>query len=302
VGGFIDVFMFCQKLFRGTFSVLRWLCSSRRRFLGDMADERKTVSVFIRDMASSDGKYHSVTPFGKQQEWQNCSVVARGDVEAASEFLNLLGQVGKASNIAWPQINSHWDTWFEPSVCVGGSFKTDKAFELCTPAFVRRERHGFIALVDNQEFLADSRYDYGIIYRGRHPSGNSCLVLFGDGVAGTVAAGVYLRRNALYLARLYGSRPFAAIVRVGWRDGKDSGVIAWLSPAAPLAPWLHPVTWWRHRKFIGSRRSIRPQLNQDIGCQPREPDTGSSSGSGPSGPPGSGSTFTTRRPDTGSGS
>ncbi len=307
------------------FAVLWWLVRRLwerrlvRRFLGDLADEQKTLFVFMRDMQSINGKHYSVTPFGQRQEWQNFSVVARRDVESASECLNLLGQVGRGSNIVWRDSNRDFDEWSKPAICVGGNVKTEKAFELCKPAFVRCETKRFVTVADKRVFPVKEGpggHDFGVIYRGQHPAGNSCLVLFGYGAIGTAAAGSYLRRNARYLAKLYGSQPFAAIVRVGWHDGKDSGTIAWLSPAAPLAPLLHLPAWWQRRKFMNSQ----PESSQDIADQPREPGIGPCSGSGPSdssgqltastiesgsgpnGPADSGSTLATRRPDTGSGS
>jgi hypothetical protein len=245
-------------VFAGSWAAVRLLWNKRplRRFLDDLADERKTLSVFVRDMVSADQKYYSVLPNGQQQQWQNFPVVGRTDVEAATDVLNLLGQAGKSSNIAWRQINRDWDMWSDPLVCLGGSFKADKVLELCQPKLVHYAlAQAFVTIPDNKRFEANGSYDYGLIYRGRHPeTGSSCLVLFGFGMAGTEATGSYLRRNARLLARLYGSRSFAAIVRVGWLDGRDSGVLAWLSPGGSfLAAVLHFPTWCRHRKLMPPR-------------------------------------------------
>ena len=236
---------------------LRTLLNRRplRRFIGQLADDKLVLSVFVRDMVSVDGKYYSQLPSGGTQQWQNLNVVGQEDVIAASNVLNLLGQAGRSANIEWRDIARDWDLWSEPLVCVGGSFKADKVLALCEPRYVRFDPpQAFVTMPDGRRFEADAHYDYGLIYRSSHPQTNrACLALFGFGSAGTLAAGSFFRRQASALARLYGDRPFAAIVRVGWHDGRDSGALVWLSPSSVLAPVLHHLTWRRHRKLIASK-------------------------------------------------
>lgn len=242
-------------VFAGSWGIMRlvWRKRPLRRFLDDLSDERKPLAIFVRNMVSSDSKYSSTLPDGRIEHWQNFSVVGQADVEVATDVLNLLGQAGRARNFSWRSISEEWGNWSDPLICVGDSFKASKALELCTPRLVRFDRPDtFVTEQNSMSFQADAQFDYGLIYRGHHPqTHNSCLVLFGAGVQGTEAAGAYLRRHARILARLYGSGAFAAIIRVGWQDGRDSGSVVWLSSGVSrLLPALHLRTWLRHRHVI----------------------------------------------------
>jgi hypothetical protein len=243
-------------VFAGSFQTARALWNRRpiRRFLGDLADDKKVVSVFVRDVVSADNKYQSERPTGEVDYWQNYRVVGRADVEVATDAVNLLGQVGRTKNIVWRQVNRDAELWSEPIICAGGSFKAEKALELCVPRLARYESpQTFVTLPDERRFDMKDGYDYGLIYRSFHPQTNvPCVLLFGFGVSGTEAAGAFLRTKAKRLARLYGPRAFAAIVRIRDGDGRDSGELVWLSPGvSPFARFLHFPTWKRDRKLLG---------------------------------------------------
>ena len=125
---------------------------------------------------------------------------------------------------------------------------------LCIPQFLQYESGIFRTLLDDKPFREDAASDCAVIYRGRHrETGAACFVVFGKGEAGTRAAGNYLRRHGRDLGKLYFSQPFAAIIRVGWQDGKDAGAIVWLSRSTSWGSFLFMPTLLKHRKWIARR-------------------------------------------------
>ncbi len=242
---------------------LIWNRFPLRALLGELADNKKELSIFLRDMKSKDGNYYSLADAGcREPPWHNItSVVGRYDVEPATDILNLLGQAGRTLNIAWRQIDRDGDLWDQPLICVGGSSKANRCIELCEPQIVRYDNGVFETLDDNQPFRCDQTNDFAVIYRGLHPgTGVSCFVVFGFGEAGTRTAGNYLRKHARDLGKLYFSRPFAAIIRVRWTDGKESGTVVWLSPSTSWGAFLFWRTFGRYRKFIARRvKSSQPR-------------------------------------------
>ncbi len=264
------VLKFVPSIVRLGHRVLR--LRSVSRFLDDLADEQKTLSVFIREMEAKcertgdtayancpdKGRYYSESPRGQVGFWKNIGLlVASADVETAGDILNLVGQAGRVGNIAWRQVKRDGEIWSQPIVSIGGHYKSTTILQVCTPALVVQTGSGFSTMADNEQFTPNCDHDYALIYRGRHETGNSCLAVFGGGRAGTRAAGSFLRRKAHDLARLYGKRGFAAIIRVGWHVDQDSGVVAWLSPPSPRAPWLHFWTWRRYRGAFTPKRGPR---------------------------------------------
>lgn len=232
-----------------------WNRRPLRQFLADLADDSKILSIFVREMVSQDNKYYSDLPTGGIQTWQNFPVVGLTDVEAVTDVLNLLGQAGRVTNIAWRKVASESGLWDEPQISVGGSFKTDRILEICMPKYVVYQPPDTFVVSRGPVFIADATHDYGLIAKVRHPqTGVSCLVLFGFGMAGTAAAGRFFRRHAAHLARVYGSRPFALILRVGWHDGSASAEPAWMSSnAATFLPIVHPLVWWKYRSLLSGR-------------------------------------------------
>lgn len=224
-----------------------------QRFFGDLVDDKKTLSVFAREMQSADGRYVSQLPDGSDKWWAGFPVVGLIDVEAATDALNVLGQAGRTANIAWRRVTTDSAIWHEPMICIGGNFKVDQILELCRPQFLTYKAPDTYSIIDGPTFVADSKHDYGLVARVRHPeTGVSCVVLAGFGMAGTTAAGSFLRRRAAELANLYGHHSFAMVLRVGWHDGPAAAVPVWMSRRTMTAvQFLHPLIWRKYRAAIG---------------------------------------------------
>jgi hypothetical protein len=226
-----------------------------RRLLGQLSDPDLPVSVFLRDMVSVDRKYYSWNPSGHADGWQDFAVVGQADVEVAGDIANLLGRAGRRGSLKWRLLERDFELWNEPMFCVGGSPKVDKVLELCRPKLVSFSAPQTFSTCDGQTFDMSDGWDYGLIYKGRHPqTGRDTFVFFGFGVAGTRATGGFMLRHANTLASLYGDHPFAVILRARLADGKDSAEVAWMSRGVDwLTAPLHVPTMLRYRKLLFGR-------------------------------------------------
>lgn len=149
-----------------------------KQFLGEFADKKEECAIFIKWLFSNNPYYYSRRPdyfpprtTGQNDTWQNIPyVIAKADMQAATDFLNLLGQVGKKENIDFYSIPEDWDLWTKNLVSIGGHFKTDKIFETCNPQFVSLDSNGgFRFCNSSQSFVAINNNDYGLIYKTTHP-------------------------------------------------------------------------------------------------------------------------------------
>ena len=150
--------------------------------------------------------------------------------------------------------------WSENVITVGGSFKTDRIFELAKPQLVELVNNSDFRFKDSERlFQAINGNDYGLIYRVTHPStGKICIVLMGLGVRGTEAAGFYFRTNASVLGKMFGDKDFAFLVHVRIDHGKETATPCWYLPEPKLINKLfHPVI-----SFKKLRRLKRSLLSQ----------------------------------------
>lgn len=259
-GAFIGAII--SATFAATFSFLRKAVLKVksqfpiRKILGDISDNDSPCSIFLKELYSQDGYYYSSEPdffpphtSDRQSRWQNIpNVFADADVQAATDFTNLLGQVGKRENISFRSIREDWDLWSENVISIGGSFKTDRIFELANPRLVELVNNAAFRFTDSDNlFQGIDGNDYGLIYRITHPAtGNICIVLMGLGIRGTEAAGYFFRTQASVLGKLFGGRDFAFLVHVRIDHGKETATPCWYLPEPQtVKKILHPILWYR---------------------------------------------------------
>jgi hypothetical protein len=230
-----------------------------KKVLGDIADNDSHCAIFLKELYSHDRYYYSHEPdffpphtANRESRWQNIPhVIADADVQAATDFTNLLGQVGKRENVSFRSLTEDWDLWSEHVLSVGGNFKTDRIFELANPRFVELVNNVAFRFSDsNQLFQGINGNDYGLIYRVTHPvTGKICIVLMGLGVRGTESAGYYFRTKAAILGKLFGGRDFAFLVHVRIDHGKETASPCWYLPEPMrIKKILHPILWYRSFK------------------------------------------------------
>jgi hypothetical protein len=225
-----------------------------RKILGEFADNNSPCSIFLKEMHSEDGYYYSTEPdyfpphtANRKCRWQNVPhVISDSDVQAATDFTNLLGQVAKREKVTFRSIARDWDLWSENLLSVGGNFKTDRIFELQNPRSVNLVNNDAFRFTDSDQlFQAINGNDYGLIYKVTHPNtGKICIVLMGLGVRGTEAAGYFFRSRASILGKMFGDRDFALLVHVRIDHGKETASPCWYFPEPlTIKKLLHPVIW-----------------------------------------------------------
>lgn len=259
-GAFIGAIV--SALFAATFSFLKQTLLKVksqfpiRKVLGDISNDDSPCSIFLKELFSKDIYFYSSEPnyfpphtANKESRWQNIAhVIADADVQAATDFTNLLGQVGKRKNISFRSLTEDWDLWSENIVSVGGGFKTDRIFELANPRLVELVNNASFRFNDSDSlFQGVNGNNYGLIYRVTHPvTGKVCIVLMGLGVRGTESAGYYLRSKASILGKMFGGNDFAFLVHVRIEHGKETASPIWYMPEPQTTKKiLHPLLWYR---------------------------------------------------------
>jgi hypothetical protein len=186
---------------------------------------------------------------GQVDNWQNIPhVIGRADMEAATDILNVLGQVGRWDNINFLSVEEEWDLWDQHVVCVGGHYKSDRLLEACEPRLVRLENNSRFVLVDSaQTFQIDGQTDRAIIYKAVYPqTGRTCILVMGLGALGTQAAGYFLRTHASDFGKMFGSKPFCAVVSADLLQGKSSASLTSCYPKPGfMRRMTHPFVWVR---------------------------------------------------------
>ncbi len=230
-----------------------------KRLLGSLAESTTATGLYIRGMFvqgntfySRDPEYHpGMAGTVTVRSWVNIpEVFGAADVRAASQIASLLGTSGKQQSLVFRSIVADWDKWDEPAFSIGGHFKTDQILKHCQPSLVSLQQFDrFRVGASGPDFVAIGDDDFGLIYKGFHPtSGQPFIAIMGLGAVGTEAAAYYFHMNAPQLGRTYGSDPFALVIRAPLTQGYQGGSLAWAStPTFSLRHVLHPLLYRQYR-------------------------------------------------------
>jgi hypothetical protein len=206
----------------------RWWKSQRpiSRVLQGAGDDTHLVRIFVRDFLIPPGApLLSREPQGTgfvpnvHELWPRVEGLALADV------LNVLGQVGKKSNIQIVEMSKDTGLWNSHLIVLGA--QAQKCFDFYD------QMTGVAYRVDNREIRSketgaviprDDGYGYGIILKARNPHHlNGVGILIGGyGVLGTEAAGYYFREHAATLGQLFGTDCFGVVVRASVTAGVES--------------------------------------------------------------------------------
>jgi len=222
-----------------------------------------TCLVFIRRMTDPEkrGKFktprpnyssvfdNSKTPYAMEfDNNQNIPwVTSTATAQAIAHVLNVLGRVGRTSNIELTYHDKDYDKWDSPMFIIGGGWKRNRATDTCNPYF-KLTKEGFI-LVETKELfkpeLNDEDEDFGLLQKTINPTnGNPIWIIDGYRGLGVVAASYCLVRWWKYLGWIYGKKPFALIVRVNDKDGWQQCHIIRLHPKVNWKTKIkHPYSW-----------------------------------------------------------
>lgn len=217
-----------------------------KRLFGKAATEPATLSLCLRGMFVPSNEFFSRQPEYPPSgggvtvhKWTNVpEVYGAADVRAATEVLQLLFATNSQLTINIQSAEHAQASGGDDVISVGTHYKSIQLLGAFEPKLVTfRSPNAFRSLVSPEVFEAKGGSDFGLIYKGRHPTtGRSCWVVMGLGDAGTLAAARYLRRNARRLGAFTGAAAFAAIVSVETGRGPSEGVLRALLPTPP---------WWR---------------------------------------------------------
>jgi hypothetical protein len=218
-----------------------------RRLFGKAATEPTTLGLCLRGMFVPGNEFFSRQPEYPPvagggvtvHKWTNVpEVYGAADVRAATDVLQLLFATNSGLTITYQSAESAQNVGSDDVISIGTHYKSLQLLGSFEPKLVIfRSPDAFRSLVTPEVFEAKGGTDFGLIYKGRHPStGRGCWVLMGVGDAGTLAAARYLRTNARQLGAFTGAAAFAAIVSVEAGRGPDQAVLRALLPAPP---------WWR---------------------------------------------------------
>ncbi len=228
-----------------------------RRLLGRLGADKAAVGIYVRQMFVPGNEFFSRDPENQGmpgsvavRKWTNIpEVFDSAEIKAASELIHLLGEVGSGA-VTLKSVEKESGRWTDDAVSIGGNFKSFQILDTCEPKLVAfRNPDAFRSLVTRDVFETKGSTDFGLIYKGQHPSNHrTFLVLMGIGPAGTVAAALYLRSRLSQLGNLTGGAPFAAIVAA------DSAAA---TQGAGALRWLYPKpSWWRRLLWRKDWRKI----------------------------------------------
>ncbi|MBU1854464.1 MAG: hypothetical protein KKF89_01985 [Nanoarchaeota archaeon] len=226
----------------------------KRKLLGDFNDNNLLSKIYLKELVDtnkSNTYLHKLPDYDPPKTSNHYSqginipnVYAKCDVECMNDFINIMGSVGKTKNIQLSSVEKQWNQWDNPIVSIGGHFVTDKIFEKCKPIFCKKTNDSF-KLKNMKEPVKCYGKDYGLIMKTKNIEHNfDVFVLMGLGVRGTSASGFFFRKYHNYIAKLYGSRAFALILKCELNQGKEDAKLFNYYPEPPLyKKILHPLIW-----------------------------------------------------------
>ena len=186
------------------FNRIRDLLPARALFRG-IAGSDVLCRIFIKRMTPipRDGKFQTPIPpyavvkdqppFEGQQHipW----VTSTAEVQSVAHVLNILGRVGRTSNIQLSFADEDYDKWDSPMIILGGSWKSKRAFKTCNPVLSFADDYVLLHPTGEKIKPKTDEHDLGLLVKMINPStGFPVWVIMGWRGAGTTAATCALSR------------------------------------------------------------------------------------------------------------
>ena len=238
---------------------------SKRKLLGNFKDNNLLSKIYLKELVDtnkSNTYLHKLPDYDPPKTSNQYSpginipnVYAKCDVECMTDFINILGSVGKTKNIQFSSVEKEWSEWDNPIVSIGGHFVTDKIFDKCNPIYCKKTNDSF-KLNNMKEPVKCYGKDYGLIMKTKNIEHDfDVFVLMGLGVRGTSASGFFFRKYYNHIAKLYGSKAFALLLKCELNEGKeDATLINFYPEPAIYKKILHPFVWSKFNKQVSNKK------------------------------------------------
>ena len=247
-------------LTRIAFYKIRDLFPSRSLFKGIVGTDEPCY-VFIQRLTdpNREGNYiarmpeYAVTsPQPQHQPYQLLPWVTSIDgIQSVSNILNTLGRTGRTKNIQIMYVDRDFDRWNAPMFIIGGSHKSDRAYQTCEPFFIYRDG-AFLLQVTRESFIPRTNdHDIGLLQKMFNPStGLPVWLAMGMRGAGTTTATYALARWWKEFGILFGNRCFGMLLEFNDQDGWQQHRIIRIYPEVRwYSKLLHPIAW---KKLCGA--------------------------------------------------
>jgi hypothetical protein len=230
------------------FFLYRWhINGPLRALLAGFLDDTTNVVFFLRGLFVPGEEYFSRAPADPRTpatgltvlKWNKVpEVYVTADVQAMAELFHLLITANKDVGLTLLSGEPTRQAWSDHAIAVGPHYKALQILDACEPRLVAvRQPAAFRSLVSQEVFEPKDGRDFGLIYKGRHPSSHRTFwVVMGLSDVGTATAARFLRVNARSLGYLVGPNPFAGIISVEPAKGWDHATLRSLQPTP---------AWWR---------------------------------------------------------
>lgn len=213
-------------------AILEWWNFKRpaSKVLGRIINKKIEVKIFIKDFIVNDNvhsspKLSSVEGPTTQLHPNIEKVWAEAEARGVAELLNLLGNMGKRSNLEIVEMSSGYDTWDKDMIVLGTQAKKCMDFyEVMENVAYSVDEKDIYDKETSKVIQRENGYGYGIVLKARNPQMEIGIgfLLGGYGVLGTQAAIYYFTKNIAELGRLFGDKYFGIIVRAKVSAGKQS--------------------------------------------------------------------------------
>lgn len=222
-----------------------------------MAARQTHVTVYLRSLFHPAGEYFSRAPENLRDsaadltvhKWTNIADVhSASDVRAWLSIQQLLHAANSRVNLTLDPGGSLRQMWGTHVLAIGPHFKALQILDTCEPKLAAyRNPSAFRCLVTQKVFEARPDSDFGLIYKGEHPTTHRHgWVVMGLTEASTEATATFLLQHALRLEQLVGRRGFAAIVAVH-PTGRRQPMLRSLQPGP---------AWWRRLVYRQTYRAL----------------------------------------------
>lgn len=216
-------------------SIVEWWKFKRpaTKIFGSSLENKQMLRVYIKDLECPNNTCESpklISYEGASMQYNPNIIKVWPEVEgrAASELLNLLGQLGKKDKLEIIEMSKGYDQWNTHLVVLGAqALKCREFYNLMDKVGYSMDEQNIYDNESKQVVERNPEYGYGLIIKARNPllpNGKQgiAFLLGGFGTLGTEAAVEYFCKNVSSLGREFGNSYFSLVVRARIFSGKQS--------------------------------------------------------------------------------